>query len=359
MKLFILILTLFVQIVSSYSQCENFNHNFLWQPSCTSPTDYVTTNTPKSYLPYPTLIWKQSSAQYQVLYNFDQILTRDPSWFPPSGRHVVEGRYNKDELIPLLHSAKNKWLNLCSYPDLIWSYNSYCRFYWGEDIRIISPGQTSKVYFHLEQPNPYKIVPINGQCNPDKVGSTLVVFNNTEEFYFQSPQLRWTTKTPENKNQLSFLAIALHTIGHYLGLANQWSSDNKDNYVMNDNLNSAIYIQQCEADSYRMLYCPDDVGNPVFVEENYLGSNSDDIDLNVYPNPNNTIVNVSFKSEEKGPITILLRNLEGRLTKILSQELIISSDYKSSFVISDLSDGLYFLTVIIGSKSFTTKLLKQ
>ncbi|MCF7803089.1 MAG: T9SS type A sorting domain-containing protein [Candidatus Marinimicrobia bacterium] len=71
------------------------------------------------------------------------------------------------------------------------------------------------------------------------------------------------------------------------------------------------------------------------------------LNLNLYPNPGSSSVNMVIKSPEKGRFTFRMYNLLGELVYDVS-DIKSAFDYKQQFNISDLARGIYFVEMRIG-----------
>ena len=81
-------------------------------------------------------------------------------------------------------------------------------------------------------------------------------------------------------------------------------------------------------------------------------------DLVVYPNPGNGIFDLSFRSREEGDLLIEVRDLQGRLTyeRSLSN---FRGYFQDDLDLSGASSGIYFLTIRVGDRSATKKLIVE
>lgn len=80
--------------------------------------------------------------------------------------------------------------------------------------------------------------------------------------------------------------------------------------------------------------------------------------LNVFPNPNEGVFNLSFDLPVEGPTSIQIYNAQGRL--IYQNELLrFSGTFQESIDISENARGTYFLAVIQNGSSVTKKVVIQ
>ncbi|TAE50364.1 MAG: T9SS C-terminal target domain-containing protein [Bacteroidetes bacterium] len=80
--------------------------------------------------------------------------------------------------------------------------------------------------------------------------------------------------------------------------------------------------------------------------------------LNFYPNPSNGQFNLSFTSAEKGDLTLVIRDVQGR--EVYTHESKdFSGQFDQSLDLSTESKGVYFLTLTHKNKSMTRKLVLE
>lgn len=80
--------------------------------------------------------------------------------------------------------------------------------------------------------------------------------------------------------------------------------------------------------------------------------------ISVYPNPTNTILNIDYILENSSNIVLRLTNIQGQLITEIKTEK--SSGLNTDTLdLSSQSSGMYFLTLISGNNTFTTKVIKQ
>jgi PKD repeat protein len=79
----------------------------------------------------------------------------------------------------------------------------------------------------------------------------------------------------------------------------------------------------------------------------------------IYPNPADQIVNLDFQMTESAAVTIMLYDLTGRKTTIVSDEMFEKGDQHISFDISAFAPGMYQLRITSGNNQETLKLIKS
>lgn len=90
-----------------------------------------------------------------------------------------------------------------------------------------------------------------------------------------------------------------------------------------------------------------------------IGDQDDEnISFNVYPNPVNSITNISFYSESELNVTIDIYDQNGKIVKNIEVEATPMSEFEYSMNITDLPAGIYFLKIITNNKVVSKKLVK-
>jgi len=92
-----------------------------------------------------------------------------------------------------------------------------------------------------------------------------IVFNNCTQFYQFNPHRKWTTDVNGcggGPDCIDFYAVALHELGHYIGLAHQLRN-HETVMLVHDISPMPTLMTQCDADNTRRLYNPARIGYPV------------------------------------------------------------------------------------------------
>ncbi len=84
---------------------------------------------------------------------------------------------------------------------------------------------------------------------------------------------------------------------------------------------------------------------------------SENVSLNIFPNPVDAVLNLEIDSEVSGSFEVRIYNLFGQLVKAEQLELIVGEN-KKYLNVSDLSDGSYWLQVTDGEKMMSRKIVK-
>ena len=82
------------------------------------------------------------------------------------------------------------------------------------------------------------------------------------------------------------------------------------------------------------------------------------IDLQLFPNPVQEVLNINLSSQESGTANIKLINLSGQIVKQSAINLFYGQQSKS-IALSNFPKGIYFLHFSNGEKSIVKKILKQ
>lgn len=343
-------LILFVIIVLGintevYSQCANLHFQ---ASSCYSESEQSTV-TPLSdgceHWPAPAINNGPHIARYQ------NQLTVNP---PTGANHVIA--FNANNAQAFMDWARGHWSLQCSTPrGLTWqATNSGGEFYWSSDPTVIGATTFAIGNSALDRMN-YAIIVDSSGCSPSSPrGRSEIIFNNTNELWVQLPQYRWST-TPNACVSplvcLDFQSIALHELGHYVGLAH-------------DGPNSAVMVQyyrgrninfdMCDVDRFRRLYCIPSVGRPVDVFENIKGEK---ISLEIYPKPCDKYINIKFKMELQERTSIYLCDLLGNTISLFADEIFNEGDHNLRFPINDIPAGMYILNFEYGKYRISEKVI--
>jgi hypothetical protein len=84
---------------------------------------------------------------------------------------------------------------------------------------------------------------------------------------------------------------------------------------------------------------------------------SDDINLNIYPNPASDYITLNSKMKESNNIHINLVDLNGKVIRTIKKENINSFNEKID--IKNLSNGIYNVVIKIDNKIYTKKIIKN
>ena len=78
-------------------------------------------------------------------------------------------------------------------------------------------------------------------------------------------------------------------------------------------------------------------------------------ELQVYPNPSSSTNTINFKVREEGKIRLELRRENGSVIKVLMDEYKEEGSYNRELDLSDLHDGIYYLTIVDDKGRITTE----
>lgn len=116
------------------------------------------------------------------------------------------------------------------------------------------------VYTVISDSTLARIVPTS-ECGSKESGNarnidTRISFNNTDVFYQNDRRAHWTTDYAacrgQGRNCLDFYSIALHELGHFLGLGHE----RRYEHVMYPDYEGPKQLSLCEANTLRRLYSP-------------------------------------------------------------------------------------------------------
>jgi len=86
--------------------------------------------------------------------------------------------------------------------------------------------------------------------------------------------------------------------------------------------------------------------------------NSASMEVSVYPNPSNDIVNINYTLENPSNVVLRLTNIQGQV--ISEMKLDKSSGLQTDTLnLSNQSSGMYFVSITTETESFTTKVIKR
>lgn len=110
--------------------------------------------------------------------------------------------------------------------------------------------------------------------------------------------------------------------------------------------NSALYVDNLNFDGFFT-----NIENP------YITTNHQDIDLNVYPNPFNTQATVAFTLAEDKNINISVFDMTGKQITLLANGRYKAGGYTLNLPAAGLNRGLYFCVITSGEKIITKKII--
>lgn len=102
--------------------------------------------------------------------------------------------------------------------------------------------------------------------------------------------------------------------------------------------------------------------NPILLFQETLSKDKPDLPCMFlleqnYSNPSNPTTNIGFRIANFGFVTLKVYDVLGKDVKILVNELQKSGIHEVEFNASELSNGVYFYTLIVGSFHQTKKML--
>lgn len=80
-------------------------------------------------------------------------------------------------------------------------------------------------------------------------------------------------------------------------------------------------------------------------------------EISTYPNPASSIVNVSFRLEKSEPVEIKLTDIQGKVVSTVRESNSALGEFKTSFDISGLKNGVYFIEIKVGNHSKVEKII--
>jgi len=86
---------------------------------------------------------------------------------------------------------------------------------------------------------------------------------------------------------------------------------------------------------------------------------TDDFEMNIYPNPVTSIVNIEFTLKTNRLVSFKLHDELGKLVKIGNQNRCIKGENKMQITIDNLKSGIYFVSLNLDGKVFTKQIIKK
>lgn len=79
--------------------------------------------------------------------------------------------------------------------------------------------------------------------------------------------------------------------------------------------------------------------------------------LNLFPNPANDIINITFNTLTASDVELYITSLEGKIVKHLDKRNQLNGSFYESYSISDLPGGIYLLTISTNDKQLVNKII--
>jgi hypothetical protein len=83
-----------------------------------------------------------------------------------------------------------------------------------------------------------------------------------------------------------------------------------------------------------------------------------DLKVNLYPNPTTGITNLIYEIKESDDVYIFISDMNGKQVKVIDQSKKTKGTYSNQMDLTDLQNGIYFLTLKVGKKKYTEKIIK-
>ena len=174
--------------------------------------------------------------------------------------------------------------------------------------------------------------------------------------------------------QRDIYAVMLHELGHahnlnhvinpssimnyeynyntrMIEIYNDNSSIQGGNWIMNASM--SVPLMNCTLFESIQLH-PSPLCDPLYFSVNDI--NNKDF-VTIYPNPTSNIVNLRFEDVMEDNTTISLSDIQGKI--FLDETINNSTDNMLELNLQKLKTGIYFISVKMGNKIFTSKILKQ
>ncbi len=80
--------------------------------------------------------------------------------------------------------------------------------------------------------------------------------------------------------------------------------------------------------------------------------------LTIYPNPTNNILTITYSAPDAGQVNIKIMNSVGVVVKSIQKNLAKQAPGKTEVDVKNLSNGLYYVIVRSGTKTYTKNFIK-
>ena len=95
------------------------------------------------------------------------------------------------------------------------------------------------------------------------------------------------------------------------------------------------------------------------VETSVEGTDINQLNLTVTPNPSSNNISIHFSTETNEPIKLSIIDLLGNEIGIIDEGIIVNQNYSMDYNISNLAPATYFIRLELGSEIFTNKFIKE
>ena len=82
------------------------------------------------------------------------------------------------------------------------------------------------------------------------------------------------------------------------------------------------------------------------------------VNLSVYPNPTNDVINISYTNFLRNPSIFILYDITGRIVKTYTYTPPTEGKQNFSLNIAELKEGTYFYTLQVGEQTYNGKVVK-
>lgn len=305
----------------------------------------------------------------------------DPAYCP-TGWQAVD--FNYADIVPRMEAARCRWerqMDNMAPPNNINAFDweqttTGGRFYFTIDAADLSfdpLGGTSiiAVTYDARNPNALSTFVDSSSCGSQEdpasfKGRSEIVFNNTRALLAANPHRRWTTNTGScNSHECyDFYAIALHELGHYIGLGHDMG--NTQTIMFKTTVWPMLTpITECDADNARRLYIPWRVGERPD-NTGYCGSITDveqpqsipdKTALAVYPSPAYSgSCTVRYALPTAGFVRLSVVDALGTTVYSLAEQHCEQGVHTLVFPTDRLATGIYFVVLHTAAMRTTEKL---
>lgn len=196
------------------------------------------------------------------------------------------------------------------------------------------------------------------ECGSKEYGNernidTRISFNNTNVFYQRDRRARWTTDYAacrgQGRNCIDFYTIALHELGHFLGLGHE----RRYEHVMHPDYDGPKQLTLCEVNALRRIYSPSRVDQAVDnsgcnsspVEEQWSApAPVVDFGLKAYPSPIvSNEMTLLYRLPHATMVQVFLFDVLGNKVAEYIHRYQGAGTHNSTLSVADIPAGTYFV----------------